>query len=146
MKKQVLVFSVMLFVGVNLFAQDISEAKVPSVVLNGFKKDFQKAADVEWELKGSNYEVDFEIGAEDHEVWYDATGKVVKHKQDIQQNDLPATISNVIARDFKDYRVSDVKRIQSGNSVNYKVDLKNGSEEWEVTFDETGKVVTKDAD
>jgi hypothetical protein len=146
MKKHISVFTLALFVSISSFAQDISEAQVPAVILNTFKKDFQKATDVEWELKGTNYDVDFEIEKADHEVWYDAAGNVLKHKQDIKQSDLPAAIKNGIVKNFKDYRASDVKRIQTGNSVTYKVDLKSATEKWEVTFDEAGKVLTKDPD
>jgi hypothetical protein len=146
MKNHVLVFTMTLFVSVSSFAQDISEAQVPSVVLNAFKKEFQKATDIKWEIKGNNYDVDFEIGKADHEVWYNATGKVLKHKQDLKQSDLPASINSALAKDFKDYGASDVKRIQTGNSVTYKVDLKSETEKWEVTFDEAGRVLAKEPD
>ena len=146
MKKHVLVVTMTLFVSLSSFAQDISEAQVPPVVLNAFKKNFQTATDMEWKVKGANYEVDFEIGKADHEVQYDATGKVLKHKQDIQQSDLPASINSVIAKDFKGYDASHVKRIQNGNSITYKVDLKRGTDKWEVTFDEAGTVLAKEPD
>jgi hypothetical protein len=51
------------------FAQDVPSSQVPSVILNSFKEQFSKATDVEWELNGDQYNVEFDISSADHEVW-----------------------------------------------------------------------------
>lgn len=146
MKKLCIVW-VGLFLGVVLaHAQDIPQSQVPSVVLNAFKKEFPKASDMEWELKGDVYEVEFEIGFTDHELTLDNTGKILKHKQDIKQSDLPQAVSSAIAKDFAGFRLSDISKTTTEGSTTFKLDLKKGTEEWEIVFDEAGKILSKKAD
>lgn len=146
MKKFLLVVTGILLGTVISFAQDVQESQVPSLVLNSFKKDFSKATDVEWELKGDLYDVEFDIGFADHEIWFDPTGNVVKHEEDIKQSDLPEIVASILANEYKSYRISDVKKIQTGKYIVYELDVKNGNQEWELTFDESGKVINKKAD
>jgi len=129
-------------------AQDIHPNQVPSVIVNNFQKAFPKAADVEWELDGSNYKVEFETGlfGQDHEVWYDHNGKLLRHKEEISKSDLPQKIMAAISRDFKGYRIDDVKKITEGNKVTYTMDLESFKEEWKVAFDSEGKLLSKIAD
>lgn len=146
MKKLCVVIAGLLFGIVLAHAQDIPQAQVPSVVLNAFKKEFPKASDIEWELKGDVYQVEFEIGFTDHELTLDNTGKILKHKQDIKQTDLPKAVTEVLAKDFAGYRMSDISKTTEGTTVTYKLDLKKGQEEWEIIVDGNGKVLDKKAD
>ncbi len=146
MKKIILTVACAALGAGTILAQDLTEAQVPSVVLNSFKKEFPKASDVEWEQKSDTYKVEFEIGTADHDAWYDATGQLVKHKEDIGQNDLPTSITNVIAKEYSAYRASDIEKTQSGGKTTYQLDFKSPTEKWEVTFDENGKVLKKKAE
>src|SRR5690606_6284777 len=124
------------------FAQDINPSEVPSVVANSFKKEFPKASDIDWELDGDNYNVDFEIGwGIDHEIWYDAAGKMIKHEEEISKGDLPKEVTSKISTDFKDLRIDGAKKITEGMQVTYKVELENFTEEWKVFFSSTGEVL-----
>jgi hypothetical protein len=129
-------------------AQDIPQSQVPSVVVNAFQKAFPKAYDVEWERDGSYYKVEFETGliGLDHEVWYDETGKMIRHKEEISKSDLPQAVTAAINRDFAGYRVDDVEKIAEGDTVTYILELKKGYEEWKVAFDQAGNVLHKVAD
>ena len=63
MKTKLIQMMAILFLGTtSIFAQDLTESQVPSVIVNNFKKEFPKASDVEWEKKGEQYNVEFEIG------------------------------------------------------------------------------------
>ncbi len=146
MKKLLVLLSGLLLGIVMAHAQNIPQAQVPSVVLNAFKKEFPKASDIEWELKGEDYEVEFEIGFTDHEVTLDKTGKIIKHKHDIKQADLPQAIASAIAKDYAGYRASDFSKTISNGTTTYKLDLKKGQDEWEIVFDESGKILHKKAD
>lgn len=129
------------------FTQDLQQSEVPSVVVNNFQKAFPKALEVEWEKEAGNYKVDFDIAPDkDHEVWYDSTGKIIKHKEEIAKSSLPKAVQAKIATDFKGYRVEDVKKITVGTKITYSFELKSTTAEWKVTTDETGKVLTKIAD
>ncbi len=148
MKKKILI-GIIACVGLTsaVVAQDLLQSDVPSVVVNNFQKAFPKVYDVEWELKGELYEVDFETGVSiDHEAWYDKTGKLVKHKQEIAKTDLPKAVLNTLNTDFKGYRVEDAKKITEGSKVTYKLDLESTSSEWKVLLSSEGKVLSKIAD
>lgn len=131
-----------------LLAQDIPQSQVPSLVLNSFQKSFPKAADIEWELKGELYKVEFETGllGTDHDAWYDNTGKLIRHKEEISKSDLPQNVLAKINSDFNGYRVKDVKKITENNHVTYTLELKTFSEEWKVAFDSQGTMLSKIAD
>ncbi len=148
MKKKILI-GIIACVGLTsaVVAQDLLQSDVPSVVVNNFQKAFPKVYDVEWELKGELYEVDFETGVSiDHEAWYDKTGKLVKHKQEIAKTDLPKAVLNTLNTDFKGYRVEDAKKITEGSKVTYKLDLESTTSEWKVLLSSEGKVLSKIAD
>src|SRR5690606_29211703 len=92
MKKAFLIGSVVLAAfSTTTTAQDIPQSQVPSLVVNSFQKTFPKTFDAEWELQGELYEVEFETGllGTDHHAWYDKTGKLVKHKEEISKGRLP---------------------------------------------------------
>lgn len=131
-----------------VYGQDIPQSQVPSLVVTSFQQAFSKAADVEWEKEGDLYNVSFEIGmfGPDHEAWYDAAGKLVKHEEEISKGDLPQPVQATIKSDFDGYRVDDVKKITAGSDVIYLMELKKQLEDWNVTIDAAGKVVSKVAD
>jgi len=143
MKKQITLLATALTLSSTAtFAQDINPSEVPSVVANSFKKEFPKASDIDWELDGDNYNVDFEIGwGIDHEIWYDAAGKMIKHEEEISKGDLPKEVTSKISTDFKDLRIDGAKKITEGMQVTYKVELENFTEEWKVFFSSTGEVL-----
>ncbi|MBZ0205947.1 MAG: PepSY-like domain-containing protein [Flavobacteriales bacterium] len=131
-----------------LMAQDLTPAQVPAAVMASFNKEFPKAMDVEWDLKGTQYKVEFETGllGADHEAWYDANGKQLKHKEEISVSDLPAAVSAAIARDFDGYRTDDVERITQDGTTSYTLELKKLNEEWEVAYDAKGMQLEKRQD
>lgn len=149
MKKTILIVSFAFTCFANTaFGQDIPQSQVPSVIVNNFQQTFPKAFDVEWELKGETYKVEFETGllGTDHEVWYDKTGKLVRHKEDISKSDLPQKVLAKISSDFSGYRTDDIEKITEGDKIIYKLELKSWSEEWKVAFDSEGNVLSKVAD
>ncbi|WP_057937146.1 PepSY-like domain-containing protein [Algoriphagus resistens] len=145
MKKQITsLATVLILISTAAFAQDIYPSQVPSVVVNSFKQAFPKASDIDWEMDGENYNVEFEIGwGTDHEIWYDAAGKMLKHVEEISKGDLPKTIFSTINTDFPELKVDGVKKITEGRDVSYSVELENFTEEWKVIFSSTGEVLHK---
>lgn len=129
------------------FGQDIPQSQVPSVMVNNFQQTFPKAYDVEWELKGDNYKVEFETGfGTDHEVWFNKAGKQTRHKEEISKSNLPKKVVNKINTDFSGYRVEDVKKITEENKTTYTLELKSFIQEWKMVFNSEGNVLSKIAD
>jgi uncharacterized membrane protein YkoI len=148
MKKQILILSAALAISLSAQAQDIPQSQVPSVILNQFNKQFPKTTDVEWEMDGNLYNVDFEIGWNiDHEIWYNAEGKMVKHKEDISKSELPKAVNDRIQADFSGYSIDDLERITDNGKVVYKLELNALTQtDWDIVIDSEGKVISKIAD
>ena len=149
MKKYISMSIFALFIGVtSMFAQDIPQSQVPSLVLNSFQQKYPKAYDVEWELKGDLYKVEFEksLLGDDVEVWFDKSGKVVRSKEEISKSELPKAILDKIDAEFKASIIKDVEKFIDNNTVSYKVEVKTIREEWDNLFDEKGNILSKKLD
>lgn len=148
MKNLILAISILGLSFTNILAQDIHQSEVPSIILNNFQKTFPKASDIDWEIKGNLYEVEFETGflGDDHKVLYSRDGKLVRHEEEISKSDLPKTVLASIKRSFNGYRTDDIKKITEGGKVVYNVELKNYSQEWKVVFDAQGRILQKRED
>ena len=144
MKKQILFLAAL---GTLSFsqAQDLPKSQVPSVILNQFNSQFPKATDVEWEMDGNLYNVEFEIGwNRDHDVWYDAEGKMVKQKEEIASKELPQAVHKTIETGFKGYSTDDVERITDEGKIFYKLELNSLlKQDWEVVFDANGNILSQ---
>lgn len=148
MKNLILTISILGLSLTNISAQDIHQNEVPSIILNNFQKTFPKASDIDWEIKGNLYEVEFETGflGDDHKVLYSRDGKLVRHEEEISKSGLPKAILASIKRSFNGYRTDDIKKITEGGKVIYNVELKNYSQEWKVVFDAQGRILQKRED
>ncbi len=121
----------------------------PVAVTSAFEKAFPNAMDVDWDMKGEQWKVEFETGIlfTDHEIWYDAGGRMLRHEEEISEGDLPEAIRKSITTEFPGYRVDDVERITLGNETNYAMELKSkGQGEWKVAYAEDGRQLEKRAD
>ncbi|PIB35857.1 hypothetical protein BFP72_10855 [Reichenbachiella sp. 5M10] len=128
-------------------AQDIPQNRVPSVIVNRFKQDFPKAYDIEWKVKNNQYNVEFETGIfTDHEIWYDTTGEIIRHEEEISHNELPSPVTAKLDRDFNGFRIDDAKRITTSSTVDYSVELNSFTQEWKIIFDKNGEISTQIAD
>ncbi len=145
MKKLLFIAVGMFYTSVS-FGQDLKETEVPSVVLNTFKQKFPKAVDVEWKLKAEMFKAEFEIGKDDHEIWLEKSGKIVKHKEEIKSEQLPKEVLASINKDYKDYKIHDSNKTDNAGVVTYKVELKNPGSELDITYDKNGKLISKKVD
>jgi hypothetical protein len=146
MKKLIVILLAVWVFNVNANAQDIPQSQVPSVVLNAFQVKFPNATDIDWELKGEQYKVDFEIGTRDHDVWIDKSGNIKKHKEDIAKQELPQEIVKKIEKDFGSYKIDDSDKIEADGKVVYLVELDGAADDRKVTFTAGGDVQENIAD
>jgi hypothetical protein len=140
--KTIKLLAVMLFVSGFAFGQDINSSEVPPAVASSFEKEFPKARDVQWELKGEEYNVEFEIGFfTDYEAWFDNTGKLIRVEQEISDGDLPQAVIDVIKSQYAGYRVDDAEKITENGRVSYKVEIEKKEDERKLVFSEDGKLL-----
>lgn len=141
MKKTMLTFAAVLAITTFAFAQDIPQSKVPPAVVNSFTQTFTGVRNIEWEMKDDLYNVSFDKKGKDHEAWYDVSGKLVKHVQDINKSELPNAVREAIKTQFSGFRISDPEKMSEGGVIKYKVELKKLNSELDVIFDSAGKVL-----
>ncbi|PVW12427.1 PepSY-like domain-containing protein [Marixanthomonas spongiae] len=122
-------------------AQDLQQSAVPSTLIANFQKEYPNATDVEWEKEMDHYKVEFDEGNFEHEIWYSASGAMVKMEQDISKNMLPSAVTNAIKNSYSSYRIDDCEKLTENNETTYKVELEKWTDEKEVVFDEAGTVV-----
>lgn len=139
---------VLLLTGCLAIAQDIPQSQVPSIIVNKFQQDYPKAHDIDWEMDGENYEVEFELGLlqKDHEILYSPSGEILRHKQEITKSDLPEKVKNVLKNDYSGYRIKDVDKIEMDGKVIYKLEAKSLKDEWDLTLDEEGNILSNKLD
>lgn len=148
MKNAIIAVSILGLSVISVSAQEIRQNEVPSVILNHFQRNFSKASDVEWEIKGDRYEVEFETGVlgDDHKILYSRSGKIMSHEEEISKSNLPKAVSTSISKSFPGYRIDDVKKISDSSGIMYKAELKNSTQKWKVAFDSQGKILQKRED
>ena len=110
MKTTLYLFSlVSLLIGAGCESDDEDDfrADVPSVVLNAFQSNYPKASDVEWEMLGDDYQVDFEIERVDYEAIFSAEGDMLKYKYEISSTELPEAVKKAITANYANYQIDD---------------------------------------
>ncbi|ACU61378.1 PepSY-like domain-containing protein [Chitinophaga pinensis] len=133
-----LIFIFLLGTGIATYAQKSDQpVNVPAAVTKSFQQQFPAATGVKWKLKDNQYKAEFHK----HDVWYDASGKLVKQKEDIKDADLPAAVKQAVQQQFAGYTIHDVDKHTAGSAVTYKVELQKKPEERKVTFSPDGKVL-----
>lgn len=123
MKNLILFVTVLFFWNGSIQAQDIPSSKVPEAVKNALMKIHSNAKGIEWEKTGESYNVEYEIGRKDHELWISPEGEILRHKEDISSSNLPQSIKNKIKSEYKGYRIEDAEKLTVKNQVFYKIEL-----------------------
>ncbi len=112
-----------------------------------FKQAYPNATDVEWEMKGDSYKVEFEIDDKDQEIWYAADGKTNRMEKDLREDELPETIASAISSNYAEYKIDSIEMPEENGTATYEVELEKGwDEEIKVVFDADGKVLSERKD
>ena len=143
--KTLKILAITLFATSVAMAQDLNSSDVPGTLKDAFSKEYSKATDVEWEKEMDNYKVEFDLNRQDNEVWYNASGSVLKKEQEITEAELPQAINTAIKSNYAGYRVDDVEKIWQNNTTTYEVELEKGQDEKHITFDGNAKVLNERA-
>jgi hypothetical protein len=99
--KSLKIAALALFATAAVNAQDLQMNEVPSNLRDSFHKEHPIAADVEWEMEGMNYKVEFDVDRMEHEVWYSKDGETVRREQELSKKDLPSSITDMIESKYR---------------------------------------------
>jgi uncharacterized membrane protein YkoI len=97
---------------------------------------------VEWEHKGDQYNVEFEIGFfSDYEAWFDSSGKLLKYTEEISKSDLPEAVKETIKSQFAGYRIDDAEKIVENGVETYEVEIEKKDDERKLVFTKDGTIL-----
>jgi hypothetical protein len=122
---------------------DIRNADIPSVVLNGFTEQFSNATGVEWEKKADLYEAEFEIQKVDYEAILSSDGTIVKYKYDVSYEALPEAVQASITADYDKANIDEIELIQISETSYYQVEFDAEPNDNKIIFEESGQVTTE---
>tara|TARA_Y100000588_G_C13686465_1_gene682586 strand:- start:63 stop:506 length:444 start_codon:yes stop_codon:yes gene_type:complete len=122
---------------------DMRNADIPSVVLNGFTEQFSNATGVEWEKKADLYEAEFEIEKVDYEAILSSDGTIVKYKYDVSYEALPEAVQASITADYDKANIDEIELIQISETNYYQVEFDAEPNDNKIIFEESGQVTTE---
>lgn len=121
--KNLKIAALALFATAAVSAQDMATNQIPANLNSSFQQAYPNATDIEWEMDGMNYKVEFELDKMDNEIWYSKEGKVVKSEMEVTENDLPSAVSSAIKEKYSDYSVDEVEVTEMDGKKTYEVEL-----------------------
>jgi ribosomal protein L27 len=148
MKNLISIFVYVLVFTAVAHSQDVSESMLPQAVITAFNSEFSNAKDVEWEMRSTQFEVEFETGwGRDHEVWIESDGTIIYHKEDIRNRNLPDAVTNRIETDFTGYRIDDSARVTEGSQVYFEISLDSKRmQDMDVVIRDDGELISQKID
>jgi len=121
-----------------------SQKNAPDNVKNEFAKKYPSAQSVKWDSEEANeWEAEFKINGTEMSASFDNKGVWLETETEISVKDLPAAVTNSLAKDFAGFKTGEVSANETPQMKGYEVALKKGEATFEVVFDNSGKVIKK---
>jgi hypothetical protein len=144
MKKLIVLISACLLISLMGFTQKIAPEKVPAPVKKAFTEKFPAAIDATYKISNNCYKVIFNDKGVETCANYSPTGKWLQTETEISESDLPKEVTASIAKDFADFKISAVTKIETPDKpLFYTMDLKRGNEGYNAQFSPKGDVLKK---
>jgi putative PepSY-like beta-lactamase-inhibitor len=128
-----------------LRAQVINARELPSAVRVGYAAKFPGTRKTEWKRKGDgSFEAEFDVRGVGIAAKFDSTGAWLETESDLKRNQVPATVTGAIGRQFAGYEVIERQRLEPRNGPPlYEIHLQNRREVLKVQFDSGGSVIAQ---
>jgi len=125
-----------------VFAQDLKEKDVPSVVRTALAKQFPAAAKVSWEKEKGNYEANWGgKSGEDNSAQFTAAGGFVEIVRAIPVASLPANVATYVSAHYKGAKIKEAGKVtDAGGKESYEAEIKGK----DLIFDLKGNFVKED--
>lgn len=131
-----------LFTTAAVSAQDIAVNQVPANLNENFTKAYSSATDVEWEMDGMNYKVEFDLDRMENEIWYSKEGKILKSEMELNEKDLPSAIATAVKNKYPEYNVDEIEVTEIDGKKTYEVELEKWfNEDVKLSFSEDGTIL-----
>lgn len=147
MKRIMMIISAVMLLGAVVSCEKYEDGKPVKDVRAEFARMYPDAWDVEWEYKGTIWEVSFETGTRpngtDRQAWYDMDGNWVQTVTDVFIVSVPQNIKDYLkASEFASgqFADDDADYIEKPDGNFYRFDIRFDGKEIEVDVTEDGKV------
>jgi hypothetical protein len=117
MKKIIMLAIVLTTITVSAFANNITG--VNQKVLNSFKKSFQTAEVVRWEMKDNLYKVTFKNFDKELFAYYNADGEQVAVTRNIHISQLPLSLASELQNKFSQGWLTELFELSSNGETAY---------------------------
>lgn len=143
MKKLMLVIVMALGTGAAVSAQEKNEkATVPAAVKSAFEKQYP-GNKVKWDNENGKFEAGFEYKGHEMSILYNANGGVEETEMEIKTVELPVSVKNYVAQNFKGQKIKEAAKItRSNGTVEYEAEV-NGKD---LIFSSNGSFVKETKD
>ena len=124
-------------------AQKINEKDVPAIVKNSLTKSFGEQS-AKWDKEGENFEASFKAKGKETSVVFDAAGSILETEVEIKKSELPASVSEILKKDFANAKIEEVAKIDTKGVTTYEVEVEIGEDSFDLIFDAQGKLIKKE--
>ncbi len=122
----------------NTFAKVIGDKEVPKAVKAVFHQAHPSIFDVSWTLQESNYKVEYDVMRVDVAITYEASGKLVETKTDVETATLPAAIVPYVKANYNQASINEAFKIKDDKGITtYKTDINDKC----LLFDSAGNFI-----
>jgi len=133
------IFIIVTLVACQANAQKVKNSEVPENIKNElFKKYTVKKAT--WSKEPDGYEASFKENEKEVSIVFSSTAEVLEVEREIKKSELPKTTLDILQRDFPDYKIEEVARIESKGVVTYEVEVEKGEVSFDLIFDATSLI------
>jgi hypothetical protein len=142
MKKTILVLCALVVSAtlcIKLYAQKITDSKVPVVVRQALIKKYPAAVKATWEKENGNYEANWGgTSGEDMSVQFTPEGNFIEQVKAIPIHELPVAALDYVKAHYKGVKITEAGKVTDAKGVTwYEAEVKGR----DVLFDDNGKFV-----
>ena len=126
------------------YEKELKDSEVPISITNIIKNKYGELDidDADYKEKNGkiNYQLKGEINDKDHSFLFDEKGTVLKHQQDLRNDEIPAAIRTTLKTSFNGFEIRDADLLEERSSAFYELSLRKSKEKIHVIFNPLGKV------
>ena len=122
---------------------DNVHTRVPSLVLNGFHREFPQALEVGWLQRDSLYQVDYEIAGDDNSALLNAEGQIIGTKREISIREIPSQVLSGLEKNFSSLDLDEPEQLDINGETFYQLEVEKILFDKKIVLDTTGKINTK---
>lgn len=130
--------------GTIIFIND-NKNEVPTIVLQNFKELYPEGIIKEWEKEGSMLKAEFINGNVETEAWFNYNGEWVKTETTFKGK-LPQEVSDYIRINFADFRIDEVKWVETPQFSFFEIELEKGDKEIKLSIHTDGTLISAKPD